>query len=56
MTNFMKWAYGALAIAAATALIVSFFVPGTKPLTQITLLIQAVGFGFISGLAIGSDM
>ena len=56
MTTFMKWAYGALAIAAAIVLIVSFCVPGTKPLPQITLLIQAVGFGFISGLATGTDM
>lgn len=51
-----KWAYGALSIAAAIVLIVSFFVPGAKPLTQITLLIQAVGFGWICGFSIGSDM
>lgn len=51
-----KWAYGALAIAAAIVLIVSFCVPGTKPLTQITLLIQAVGFGWICGFAIGTDV
>ena len=56
MTTLFKWAYGALAIAAATALIVSFFIPDAKPLTQITLLIQSVGFGFISGMAIGADM
>ena len=51
-----KWAYGALAIVATIFLIVSFFVPGTTPLTQITLLIQAVGYGWICGFAIGTDM
>lgn len=51
-----KWGYGALAIAATIALIVSFFIQDVKPLTQITLLIQSVGFGWLCGFAIGADM
>lgn len=51
-----KWGYGALAIAATIVLIVSFFIQDVKPLTQITLLIQSVGFGWLCGFAIGADM
>ena len=50
-----KWAYGALALVAASCLVISFFMQDVKPLTQITLLIQSVGFGWICGFAIGSD-
>ena len=49
-----KWAYGSLAIAATICLIVSFFVDA-KPITQIALLIESVGFSLICGLAIGAD-
>ena len=51
-----KWGYGAFAIAAATCLAISFFVQEVNPTTQITLLLQSVGFGWICGFAIGSDM
>ena len=51
-----KWGYGTLAIVATIVLIVSFFIQHIKPLTQITLLIQSVGFGWICGFAIGTDM
>jgi hypothetical protein len=51
-----KWGYGALALVAAIALIASFFIQDVTPITQITLLIQSVGFGWICGAAIGTDM
>ena len=51
-----KWAYGALALVAVIFLIISFFMQDTTPITQITLLIQSVGFGWICGLATGLDM
>ena len=51
-----KWAYGALTLITSIVLAVSFFMPDINPITQITLLIQSVGFGFVCGLAIGSDM
>ena len=54
MPKFFKWAYGALAIIAATCLIISFFVD-TSPIGQITLLLQSVGFGWICGFAMGAD-
>ena len=50
-----KWAYGAIALAAATCLVISFF-QDVNPITQIALLIQSVGFGWICGFAIGGDM
>lgn len=50
-----KWAYGALAIVSATCLVISFF-QDVNPITQITLLIQSVGFGWVCGFAIGGDM
>ena len=52
----LKWAYGALAIVAATCLAISFFMQDINPITQISLLLQSVGFGWICGFAIGSDM
>lgn len=52
----LKWGYGALALVAAIVLIASFFIQDVKPLTQITLLIQSVGFGWLCGFAIGADM
>lgn len=51
-----KWAYGILAIVTTICLVVSFFVPSVNPFTQISLLIQAVGFGWICGCATGIDM
>lgn len=51
-----KWAYGALAFVAAAALVASFFVQDVKPITQITLLIQSVGFAWICGAAVGAEM
>ena len=50
-----KWAYGALALVASVCLVVSFFTD-VNQITQITLLIQSVGFGWICGFAIGGDL
>ena len=49
MVKFVKWAYLVLAIITMIALGVSFFVE-CEPLTQVLLLIQSVGYGFISGM------
>lgn len=51
-----KYAYGALSIIATIVLLVSFFLPDVTPVTQITLTLQAVGFGFICGMGTGADM
>lgn len=51
-----KWGYGALALVATIVLIISFFMQDVKPLTQISLLIQSVGFWWICGFAIGADI
>lgn len=53
--KFFKWAYAALSVAAAVALGISFFTE-VSPTNQITFLIQAVGFGFVSGLGFGGDI
>jgi hypothetical protein len=52
----LKWGYGTLALVAAITLIASFFMQDVEPIAQIALLIQSVGFGWICGLAIGTDM
>ena len=51
-----KWAYAAIALVATTVLTISFFMQDVSPINQITLLIQSVGFGFVCGLVIGSEM
>ena len=51
-----KWTYGALALIATVFLIISFFMPDVKPLTQITLLIESVGFAWICGAYVSADM
>ena len=50
--NWFKWAYLALSVAALIAAGVSLFVE-TSPLTQISLLVQAIGYGFVSGMYFG---
>lgn len=49
------WIYGALALVAAIFLSASFFMQDVRPLTQIALLIQSVGYGWVCGLGIGSN-
>ena len=51
-----EWAYGALALITTVFLIISFFMPDVNPLTQISLLIQSVGFGWTCGFAIGGGV
>lgn len=54
--KFFKWAYGVFALTGVFFLTISFFMQDVKPLTQISLLIQSVGYGWICGFAIGEDM
>ena len=49
----LGWTYFALALIAAVPLGVSFFVNDVNPISQLALLIQGVGYGFVSGLALG---
>lgn len=51
-----KYAYGALSIFATIFLIASFFLSDVTPVTQLTLTLQAVGFGFVCGMGTGADM
>lgn len=51
-TNWIKWAYLALSVVALIAAGVSLFVEASL-LTQISLLVQAVGYGFVSGMYFG---
>ena len=51
-----KWAYGALAVIASSVLIASFFMADVKPIAQLTLLVQSLGFGFISGMCVGAEL
>ena len=51
-----KWGFAALSLAATICLAISFFMQDVKPITQITLLIQSVGYCFISAFAIGAEM
>ena len=50
--KFAKWTYFVLAILDALGVGISFFVE-CNHITQISLLIQAVGFGFVSGVYFG---
>lgn len=51
-----KWAFGALSLVAATVLTITFFMQDINPISQITLLIQSVGFGWLCGFATGGDV
>ena len=50
-----KWLYLAISIVCMITLVMTFFIE-TKPINQISLLIMAVGYGFVSGLAFNGDM
>lgn len=51
-----KWAYGALSAVTTITLIVSFFVQEIRPISQIVLLVQSVGFAWICGACVGTDV
>lgn len=51
-----KWSYGILSALSAATLLISFFMNDVNPIGQITLLIQSVGFAWISGAAFSADM
>lgn len=50
--NWIKWAYLALSVAALIAVGISLFVD-VSPITQISLMVQSVGCGFVSGMYFG---
>ena len=50
--NWFKWAYLALSVAALIAVGISLFVD-VSPITQISLMVQSVGYGFVSGMYFG---
>ena len=50
-----KWVFLAMSIVCMITLVMTFFIE-TKPINQISLLIMAVGYGFVSGLAFNGDM
>ena len=54
--KFIKYIFGALSLVASVALISSFFMTDIKPITQITFVIQSVGYGFVSGFGFGADL
>ena len=50
-----KWLYLAISIICTIILVMTFFIE-TKPINQISFLVMAVGYGFVSGLAFNGDM
>ena len=51
--KFFGIAYLILSLVAAAVLGISFFAVTSTPITQLTLLLQSVGFGVVSGLFFG---
>lgn len=51
ITNLLKWGYTLLAAMASITLAISLFVPEVSPINQMTLLMQSVCFGWLSGAA-----
>ena len=50
-----KWLYLAMSIVCAVVLVITFFIE-TRPINQISFLVMAVGYGFVSGMAFNGDM
>lgn len=50
-----KQLYLAMSIVCAVVLVITFFIE-TRPINQISVLIMAVGFGFVGGMAFMVDM
>lgn len=50
-----KWLYLAMSVICAIILVKTFFIE-TRPINQISFLVMAVGYGFISGIAFNGDM
>ena len=51
----LGWTYFVLALIGAVPLGISFFVADVNPISQLALLIQGVGYGFVAGLALGLE-
>ena len=49
----LGWIYLALALISATALGLGLLVIDANPFSQLALLIQGVGFAFVSGMILG---
>ena len=50
-----KWLYLAMSVICAIILVKTFFIE-TRPINQISFLVMAVGYGFVSGRAFMGDM
>ena len=50
-----KWIFLVVSIICTIILVMTFFIE-TKPINQISFLVMAVGYGFVSGLAFNGDM
>lgn len=50
-----KWIFLAVSIICTIILAMTFFIE-TRPINQISFLVMAVGYGFVSGLAFNGDM
>ena len=50
-----KWVFLAMSILCTIVLGITFFIE-TKPINQISFLVMAVGYGFVSGMAFNGDM
>ena len=50
-----KWLYLAMSIVCTIVVVMTFFIE-TRPINQISFLVMAVGYGFVSGMAFNGDM
>lgn len=50
-----KQLYLAMSIVCTIVLVITFFIE-TRPINQISVLIMAIGFGFVGGMAFMVDM
>ena len=53
--NINKWVFLAMSIVCTIILVMTFFIE-TRPINQISFLVMAVGYGFVSGMAFNGDM
>ena len=50
-----KWLYLTMSVICTIILVKTFFIE-TRPINQISFLVMAVGYGFISSMAFNGDM
>lgn len=51
----IKWVFLAMSIVCMIILVMTFSIE-TRPINQISFLVMAVGYGFVSGMAFNGDM